>query len=82
MDESIIKESIDLVLIPWKNSRDLGVVPLHVLDAYCIHMMGSVVNYTQSLGIKMQHIPAGCTYLCQPIEVGMYLPIKKAMTEK
>jgi hypothetical protein len=45
-------------------------------------MMGSVVNCIQSLGIEVQHIPAGCTYLCQPVVVGIYCPIKKEMTDQ
>ena len=53
-----------------------------VLDAYRVHMMGSVINRIQSLGIEVQHIPAGCTYLCQPVDVGINRPIKKEMTEQ
>ena len=30
----------------------------------------------------MMHIPAGCTYLCQPIDVGINKPLKAAMREK
>ena len=82
MDESMMNTWIDLVLIPWKNSRDPGVIPMLVLDAYRVHMMGSVVNRIQSLGIEVQHIPAGCTYLCQPVDVGINRPIKKEMTEQ
>ena len=82
MDEVMMHKWIDLVLIPWKNSRDLGIVPLLVLVAYCVHMMGSVVNCIQCLGIEMQHIPAGCTHLCQPMDFGMYHPFKKEMSEK
>jgi len=45
-------------------------------------MMGSVVNHIQSLGIEVQHILAGCTYFCQPVDVGINRPIKKEMTEQ
>ena len=44
--------------------------------------MGSVVNRIQSLGIEVQHIPAGCTYLCQPVDVGINRLIKKEMTDQ
>ena len=40
MDEAMIKTWIDLVLIPWRNTWDPEVVPLLVLDAYCVHIMG------------------------------------------
>ena len=34
------------------------------------------------LGIEVIHIPAGCTYLCQPVDVGINKSIKTAMREK
>jgi hypothetical protein len=82
MDEVMMHKWIDLVLIPWKESRNPGVIPVLILDAYRVHMMGSVVNRIQSLGIEVQHIPAGCTYLCQPVDVGINRPIKVEMTEQ
>ena len=30
----------------------------------------------QLLGIEVQHIPGGCTYLCQPVDIGINKPIK------
>ena len=77
MDEPMMHKWIDLVLIPWKNSRDPSITPLLILDAYRVHMMGSIVNRIQALGIEVQHIPAGCTYLCQPVDVGINRSIKK-----
>ena len=40
MDEAIMNVWIDLVLIPWRNTWDSEVVPLLVLDAYRVHIMG------------------------------------------
>ncbi len=42
------------------------------------------MNQIQSLGIEVQHIPAGCTYLCQPVncQLGINKPIKKEMMEQ
>ena len=73
---------IDLVLIPWRNSWDPEVVLLLILDAYHVHMMGSIVNRNriQALVIELQHILIGCTYLCQPMDVGINHSIKKEMT--
>jgi hypothetical protein len=82
MDESMMNKWTELVLIPWKNSRDPSVTPLLILDAYRVHMMGLIVNRIQALGIEVQHIPAGCTYLCQPVDVGINCSIKKEMTEQ
>jgi hypothetical protein len=67
MDESKTNEGIDVVLWPWKEHRDTNnspvEPPLIILDAYCVHQMGSVVNHIQSMGIEVVHIPAGCAYL-------------------
>ncbi len=43
--------------------------------------MGSVINRIQAMGIVVIHIPAGCTYLCQPVNVGINKPIKKRLTK-
>jgi hypothetical protein len=59
-----------------------GIVPLLILDAYRVHMMGNVVNRIQSLGIEVVHIPPGCTYLCQPVDVGVNKVIKSQMRNK
>ena len=40
------------------------------------------MNCIQEMGIEVMHIPAGCTYLCQPIDVGINKPLKVAMREK
>jgi len=43
MDETMMNIWIELVLIPWRNTQDPEVVPPLVLDAYRIHMIGSIV---------------------------------------
>ena len=43
------------------------------------HMMGSIVNCIQAVGIDVQHILAGCIYLYQPLDVEVNHPIKKIM---
>ncbi len=80
MDEVRMHQWIAKVLAPWKVERDANnpspEPPLLILDAYRVHLMGSVVNRIQMLGIEVVHIPGGCTYLCQPIDVGINKPIK------
>jgi hypothetical protein len=85
MDEDKMNEWIDVVLIPWVKKRravNPYCVPLLLLDSYRVHMMGSVVLRIQALGVEVQHIPGGCTYLCQPVDVGINRPIKRAMKEQ
>jgi hypothetical protein len=59
MDKEMMNKWIDLVLDPWKTSKAPGVIPIITLDAYYVHMMGTIVNRIQSLGIKVVHIPPG-----------------------
>jgi hypothetical protein len=73
---------VDGPLLEWKEqvvSQFPNVVPIVVLDAFKVHMMASVVARIQSHGMEVIHIPAGCTYLCQPVDVGINRPIKHQM---
>ena len=47
-----------------------------LLDSYKCHMMASVVTHINELGVKVQHIPGGCTGLCQPVDIGVTKPLK------
>ena len=44
--------------------------------------MSSVVNAVQGLGVEVEHIPGGCTYLCQPVNVGVNKPYKMHLRER
>ena len=52
---------------------------LLLLDSYNCHVMASVVNEIQDLGVEVETIPGGCTYLCQPVDIGINKPYKKHM---
>ena len=39
-------------------------------------MMNLVVNAIQDLGVEVEHIPGGCTSLCQPVDIGINKPFK------
>ena len=88
MDESKMNEWIDAILQPWlwKANRDennpSAEPPILILDAYRVHQTGSSVNRIQSMRIEVVHIPAGCMYLCQPIDVGINKPIKSHLRQK
>jgi hypothetical protein len=58
MDEDMMHPWIDQVLVLWKMMKLPGVVPILALDAYPVHMLGTVVNHIQSIGIEVIHIPA------------------------
>ena len=82
MDESMMSVWIEKCLLPWKETLPPGVTPLLILDSFRVHMMGSVVEKIQGIEIEVQYIPGGCTYLCQPIDVGVNKPIKNKMADK
>jgi hypothetical protein len=80
MDEVAMHWWIDDILKPWKDEQDIASQSMEPsilsLDAYRVHQMGSVMNRIQGMGIEVVHIPAGCTYLCQPVDVGINKPVK------
>ena len=76
MDESIMLMWVEKVLKPFVQMAPVGIQPLLILDSYCCHMMQSVVNTIEDLGVQVEHIPGGCTGLCQPIDVAIGKPLK------
>lgn len=76
MDERVMHLWIDKVLKPYVDQAPPGVVPLLLLDSYRCHMMKATVNRIEDLGVEVDHIPGGCTSLCQPVDVGVNKPFK------
>ena len=76
MDEAVMVAWVEEVLAPYVATTPDHVIPLLILDSYCCHMMGSVIQRIQELGVEVQHIPGGCTSLCQPFDVGFNKPFK------
>ncbi len=69
---------VRLVLKPYVEMASGDVQPALLLDFYrgC-HMMASIVNDVQDLGVEILHIPGGCTGLCQPpVNIGIGKPLK------
>ena len=40
MDKDMMNRLIDQVLIPWQNEKVPDIIPLLILNAYQVHMMG------------------------------------------
>jgi hypothetical protein len=79
MDEDVMIAWVKDVLAPYVATAPDHVVPILILDMYRCHMMSSVVQMIQELGVEVQHIPGGCTFLCQPVDVGFNKPFKDRM---
>jgi hypothetical protein len=76
MDEAVMLVWVEDVLTPYVAQALDDTVPLLILDLYCCHMMGSVVQQIQELRVEVQHIPCGCTLLGQPVDIGFNKPSK------
>jgi hypothetical protein len=70
MDEHVMFFWVERVLKPYVDAAPEHIIPIIFLNLYRCHIMGSVVDAIPSLGCEVQHIPGGCTGLCQPVDVG------------
>jgi hypothetical protein len=59
-----------------------GIIPVLFLDQFRVHKMGSIVNAIQALSVQVAFIPAGCTGLVQPVDVGFNKAFKCKMWDK
>jgi len=57
----------------------VGIIPILFVDSFKLHLLGSVVNPIQGLGVELEIIPPGCTGLEQPIDTGINKPFKANM---
>jgi DDE superfamily endonuclease len=76
MDEAKMLHWVEAMLVPYCNNAPDGVVPLLLLDSYNCHLMPSAITAIESAGVGLAYIPPGCTWLCQPIDVGLGRPYK------
>ena len=67
------------MLKPYVSAAPKNIVPLLILDSYKCHMIESIVTKITDLGVEVEHIPGGCTCLCQPVDVGINKPFKCAL---
>jgi hypothetical protein len=75
-DEVTMLEWVKKVLAPDVAMAPVGIIPILFLDSFKVHLLGSVTNAIQKLGIEIEYILAGCTGLVQPINVGFNKPYK------
>ena len=81
MDERCMLLWVDLCLKPHVATIPKGIIPILFLDSYRCHMMASVVDAIQELGVEVEHIPGGCTCLSQPVDAGINKPFKKRICD-
>jgi hypothetical protein len=81
MDERVMLLWVELVLKPYVETAPVGIIPLLFLDSYRCHMMHSIVDAIQTLGVEVEIIPGGCTSLVQPVDIGVNKPFKNRLRE-
>ena len=59
------------ILNPKVVNTPEDVVPILILDSFRFHMITSVVQKIQNLGVKVGHIPVCCIGLCPHIDIGV-----------
>ena len=59
MDEPVMLQWVEQILKPHIDTAPEDVVPILFLDSYRCHIMASVVNEIQALGVEVEHIPGG-----------------------
>ena len=62
-------EWVENISKPYIEMAPRNIVLLLVLDSYQCHMMTSVVEAIQQLGVEVEHFTVVCTSLCQPVDV-------------
>ena len=81
-DEGNMVTYCDKVLVPYLQEKAQGVPCLLLLDAFSAHWSPQTTAKFQEIGITTYKIPPGCTYLVQPIDVGIGKPFKDRVRSK
>jgi hypothetical protein len=75
-DEANMFHWIDLVLVPHIQERAQGIPVVLFLDQFSAHHMPAIKRRLDELGVELHGIPGGCTWVVQPINVGVAKPFK------
>jgi hypothetical protein len=78
-DKATMLDWVDYVLKPYVATAPVGIIPILFLDSFKVHLLGSIADAIQGLGVKLEIIPPGCTGLVQPIDIGINKPFKANM---
>ena len=79
MDTEVTNLWIWEVLQPYLAEAPPRIHPVILLDSYRCHVMPEVVQAIENMGCQVEHIPPGCTPLCQPIDIGVCKPLKDCL---
>ena len=78
-DEATMLDWVNYVLKLYVATAPVGIIPILFLDSFKVHLLGSIANAIQDLGVELKIIPPRCTGLVQPIDVEINKPFKANM---
>ena len=81
-DEDNMLVWITTTLVPHLQANAAGAPVYLLLDSLKVHHTERVINYLSSIGVRVEQIPAGCTGILQPIDVGVGKPFKDRIRTK
>jgi transposase-like protein len=81
-DEENMNDWVDGVLVPHLQQRAAGSPVKLFLDQFSAHETEGLKARMGELGVQLELIPAGCTWLLQPIDVGIGKPFKDRLRQK
>jgi hypothetical protein len=55
---------VDYVLKPYVATAPVGIIPILFLDSFKVHLLGSVANAIQGLGVELEIIPPAAPVSC------------------
>lgn len=67
---------IEKAMVPYLQEKAQGAPAVLMLDHFSVHWTAPVQQRLTELGVACEKIPAGCTGLVQPIDVGIGKPFK------
>ena len=80
-NEQVMLNWVKLILAPWAAKAPPGIIPILLLNQFNVHMMVSVVDAIQALGVQVEYVAAGCTGLMQPVNVSYNRAFKAKMRD-
>jgi hypothetical protein len=81
-NKQIVLNCIKHILAPCVTTVLPGIIPILFLDQFRVHKMGLIINAIQALGVQVSIIPAGCTGLVQPVNIGFSKAFKCKMRDE
>jgi hypothetical protein len=81
-NKQIMLNWIKHVLAPFVAMAPPGIIPILFSDQFRVHKMRLTVNAIQALGAQVEFIPAGCTGLVQPVDIGFNKALKCKMRDE